>query len=113
MSIVWDVLLVQDVQEEPSLLSLSKHSISTIILPHFSLINLAIPLGRYDVELFQKIEQLIKKRMELFPADEETVLILLERVSEAQRHAAIVSIPYIHSNIYFSKRLWLIGILTY
>jgi hypothetical protein len=48
-------------------------------------------LCRYDVELFQKIEQLTKKRMELFPADEETVLILLERVAEAQRHAAIVS----------------------
>ncbi|CAI5949524.1 unnamed protein product [Closterium sp. NIES-64] len=42
---------------------------------------------QYDVELFQRIEQLIGKKMEGFPAEAEEALVLLERVSEAQRLA--------------------------
>jgi ATP-dependent RNA helicase DDX47/RRP3 len=44
---------------------------------------------QYDVELYQRIEQLIGKKLDKFPCEEEEVLILLERVSEAQRYAAI------------------------
>jgi ATP-dependent RNA helicase DDX47/RRP3 len=40
--------------------------------------------------LYQKIEQLIGKKLEKFPTVEEEVLVLLERVTEAQRHAAMV-----------------------
>jgi ATP-dependent RNA helicase DDX47/RRP3 len=46
---------------------------------------------QYDVELFQRIEALIEKKMELFPTQEETVLVFLERVNEAQRYATMVS----------------------
>jgi len=42
---------------------------------------------QYDVEMFQKIEALTSKKMELYPTEEETVLLMLERVSEAQRLA--------------------------
>lgn len=44
---------------------------------------------QYEVELYQKIEQLIGMKLERFPAVEEEVLVMLERVSEAQRHAAL------------------------
>ncbi|KAK3287375.1 DEAD-box ATP-dependent RNA helicase 10 [Cymbomonas tetramitiformis] len=44
---------------------------------------------QYDVELFQKIEHLIGTKMEQFPAEEDAVLLLLERVSEAQRIATM------------------------
>ena len=44
---------------------------------------------QYDVELFQRIEQLIGKKMELFPSEEEAALLLLESVGEAQRLAAL------------------------
>lgn len=44
---------------------------------------------RYDVEQFQKIEHLINVRMEEFPAQRDEVLILLERVGEAQRLATM------------------------
>ena len=45
---------------------------------------------RYDVELFQRIEHLIGKRLPLYPTEEEEVLALMERVSEAQRYAKMV-----------------------
>lgn len=45
---------------------------------------------QYDVEMFQRIEELIKLKMEEYPTEEDTVLLLLERVSEAQRLAAMV-----------------------
>lgn len=48
---------------------------------------------QYDVELFQRIEQLIGRKMEQFPAEQEEVLLLVERVSEAQRIATMVSLP--------------------
>eukprot|EP00243_Klebsormidium_subtile_P003787 TRINITY_DN17394_c0_g1_i1.p1 TRINITY_DN17394_c0_g1~~TRINITY_DN17394_c0_g1_i1.p1 ORF type:complete len:450 (+),score=122.55 TRINITY_DN17394_c0_g1_i1:188-1537(+) len=44
---------------------------------------------QYDVELFQRIEQLIGRKMEQFPAEQEEVLLLVERVSEAQRIATM------------------------
>ena len=43
---------------------------------------------QYDVELYQKIERLIGKKLEAYPAPEEAVLLLNERVNEAQRIAA-------------------------
>eukprot|EP01135_Chromosphaera_perkinsii_P006407 Nk52_evm9s490 gene=Nk52_evmTU9s490 len=44
-------------------------------------------VSQYDVELFQRIEKLTGKRMDLFPSEENEVLLLLERVNEAQRYA--------------------------
>jgi hypothetical protein len=44
---------------------------------------------RYDVELFQKIEALTGRKMEAYPAEQEAVLLLLERVGEAQRIATM------------------------
>lgn len=48
---------------------------------------------RYDVELFQRIETLIGKKLPAFPTQEEEVMMLVERVSEAQRFARIVRPP--------------------
>ena len=39
---------------------------------------------RYDVELYQRIEQLIGKKLPAFPAEEEAALVLLERVSDVR-----------------------------
>jgi len=44
---------------------------------------------QYDVELYQRIEQLIGKKLDKLPAEESEVLVMLERVTEAQRIAAI------------------------
>lgn len=46
---------------------------------------------RYDVELFQRIETLIGKKLPAFPTQEDEVMMLVERVSEAQRFARMVS----------------------
>lgn len=49
-----------------------------------------MPLApQYDVELFQKIEALIGLKMEQYGAEQEAVLLLLERVGEAQRIATM------------------------
>ena len=48
-------------------------------------------LGRYDVELYQRVEQMLGKKLSLFPTVEEEVLGFMERVSEAQRYAHMVS----------------------
>lgn len=48
---------------------------------------------RYDVELYQRIEQLIGKKLPLYPTVEEEVMLLMERVTEAQRYAKMVRIP--------------------
>ena len=42
---------------------------------------------QYDVEVYQRLEGLLGKKLTEHKLDEETVLILLERVSEAQRLA--------------------------
>ena len=44
---------------------------------------------QYDVELYQRIEALIGKKMDLYACEETRVLQLHERVCEAQRTAAI------------------------
>ena len=44
-------------------------------------------VSQYDVVMFQRIEELIGQKMDSFPTEEEEVLLLQERVSEAQRHA--------------------------
>ena len=43
---------------------------------------------QYDVEKFQRIEGLLGQKLEAFPAAKDTVMVLLERVCEAQRYAA-------------------------
>ncbi|XP_018578257.2 probable ATP-dependent RNA helicase DDX47 [Anoplophora glabripennis] len=42
---------------------------------------------QYDVELYQRIEQLIDKQLPLYKTEEEEVMVLQERVAEAQRIA--------------------------
>lgn len=42
---------------------------------------------QYDVELVQRIEQVIGKKMELWPTDDEEIALLKERVNEAGRVA--------------------------
>ncbi|XP_053299664.1 probable ATP-dependent RNA helicase DDX47 [Pleuronectes platessa] len=44
---------------------------------------------QYDVELFQRIETLIGKKLPAFPTQEDEVMMLVERVSEAQRFARL------------------------
>ena len=46
---------------------------------------------RYDVELYQRIEHLIDKKLPLYDTREDEVLSLMERVSEAQRFAKMVN----------------------
>lgn len=48
-------------------------------------------LFRYDVELYQRIEQLIGKKLPCYPTVEDEVMMLMERVTEAQRFAKMVS----------------------
>ena len=55
--------------------------------------------ARYDVELYQRIEQLIGKKLPLHATVEEEVMSLMERVSEAQRHAKMVRKPNFQDNI--------------
>ena len=42
---------------------------------------------QYDVEVYQRIEKAIAKKLDPFPGSEAEVLLLLERVSEASRIA--------------------------
>jgi ATP-dependent RNA helicase DDX47/RRP3 len=42
---------------------------------------------QYDVEVYQRLEALLGKKLPELKLDEETVLVLLERVNEAQRLA--------------------------
>uniref|UniRef100_A0A452RNY4 DEAD-box helicase 47 n=1 Tax=Ursus americanus TaxID=9643 RepID=A0A452RNY4_URSAM len=42
---------------------------------------------QYDVELFQRIEHLIGKKLPVFPTQDDEVMMLTERVAEAQRFA--------------------------
>ena len=43
---------------------------------------------QYDVEVYQRLEALLGQKLPGYETDEETVLVMLERVSEAQRIAA-------------------------
>jgi len=44
---------------------------------------------QYDVELYQKIEELIKTTLDRYPVDEDATMSMLERVNEALRLAAV------------------------
>ncbi|GLD99568.1 hypothetical protein PINS_up008294 [Pythium insidiosum] len=44
---------------------------------------------QYDVELYQRIEHLLGKKLDAYPCEEDTVLVMLERVNEAQRMATL------------------------
>ncbi|GJQ85429.1 hypothetical protein Trydic_g23857 [Trypoxylus dichotomus] len=44
---------------------------------------------QYDVELYQRIEELIAKRLPLYKTEEDEVMVLQERVAEAQRIAKL------------------------
>ncbi|ESO89083.1 hypothetical protein LOTGIDRAFT_229010 [Lottia gigantea] len=46
-------------------------------------------VSQYDVELYQRIEHLISKKLPLYKTEEEEVMVLMERVSEAQRLAKL------------------------
>lgn len=46
---------------------------------------------QYDVELYQRIEELIGKKLPLYKTEEDEVMVLQERVTEAQRIAKLVS----------------------
>jgi len=46
-------------------------------------------VSQYDVELYQRIEHLLGQKLPLFPAEENEVLLLSERVMEANRMAKI------------------------
>ena len=43
---------------------------------------------QYDVEAYQKIEAHIEKKLSMYQTDKESVMVMLERVDEAQRMAA-------------------------
>lgn len=43
------------------------------------------------MELYQRIEHLIGKQLDLYKTEEEEVMLLQERVAEAQRMAKMVS----------------------
>jgi ATP-dependent RNA helicase DDX47/RRP3 len=45
---------------------------------------------QYDVEPYQRCEQFIEKKLDLYPTEEATVLVIMDRVSEAQRLASMV-----------------------
>merc|ERR1711874_143455 len=42
---------------------------------------------QYDVELYQRIEHLIGKKLPLYQTEEQEVMTLVERVAESQRFA--------------------------
>lgn len=46
-------------------------------------------VSQYDVELFQRIETLIGRKMDAFPANKDAVMMLHDRVSESQRLATL------------------------
>ncbi|XP_012665516.1 probable ATP-dependent RNA helicase DDX47 [Otolemur garnettii] len=64
-------------------------------IPHVDVVvNFDIPthskitfVTQYDVELFQRIEHLIGKKLPVFPTQDDEVMMLTERVTEAQRFA--------------------------
>ena len=45
-------------------------------------------MTQYDVEAYQRLEALLQHKLPEYSTEEETVLVLLERVNEAQRLAA-------------------------
>lgn len=47
---------------------------------------------QYDVELYQRIEHLLGKKLPLYSVEESDVMSLQERVTEAQRIAKMVNL---------------------
>lgn len=50
---------------------------------------------QYDVELYQRIEQLIEKKLPLYETEEQEVMVLQERVAEAQRMVKLVNFYFL------------------
>ena len=46
---------------------------------------------RYDIELFLRIEQLLGHKIPAYEPNIDSVKIMMERVTEAQRYAKVVS----------------------
>lgn len=46
-------------------------------------------VSQYDVELYQRVEQLLGKKLPLYKTEEQEVMVLQERVAEAQRQARL------------------------
>jgi len=46
-------------------------------------------VSQYDVEMYQRIEHMLQMKLEEFPAPQDEVLLLMQRVGEAQRLAAM------------------------
>lgn len=44
---------------------------------------------QYDVELFQRVEQLIDKKLDEYKCDKQAVMLMMERVIDAQRIATM------------------------
>ena len=44
-------------------------------------------VSQYDIELYQRIEKLLDKKLDEYPTKSEEVMVLGERVAEAQRFA--------------------------
>ena len=59
---------------------------------------------QYDVEIFQRIEHMLAQKLEAFPAPQEEVLLLMERVGEAQRHASMEMRSSDHKKRHTGKR---------
>lgn len=55
---------------------------------------------QYDLEIYQRIEQAIGKKLPAFEVDSESVLLLQERVEEAQRLASLVRLAISHGCVY-------------
>jgi hypothetical protein len=78
--IEWGAQLERIGQVEPCLWFLSKKSEKNeSVLLFFQ--------TRYDVEAYQRIEQLIGKKLDSYPVEEEEAMVLLERVTESQQFA--------------------------
>ncbi|XP_063674118.1 probable ATP-dependent RNA helicase DDX47 [Bolinopsis microptera] len=53
-------------------------------------------VSQYDVELFQRIEHLIGKKLPKFPTVDEEVMVLQDRVTEA-KHLAMIEMKELHA----------------
>lgn len=53
----------------------------------YIIIFIIVLLGINRIQVFQRIEKLINKKLDAFAAPEEEALVLADRVSEAQRNA--------------------------
>ena len=61
-------------------------------------------ITQYDVEIYQRIEHMLGQKLEAFPAPSEEVLLLMERVGEAQRLATMEMRSSEHKKHHTGKR---------